>query len=82
MSNGFTEDTDQDLESQKIAYNGFSGGAFFVLIPIAGFFLFVWSPLGKGLLFVAVFTLLWSVPLSYFASKEIEKRKADDTTRT
>ncbi len=82
MGNAFTEDTDQDLESQKAAYNGLSGCAFSVLIPIAGFFLFVWEPLGKGLLFIALFTMLWAAPLSYFASKELERRKVNDSTTT
>ena len=81
MSNAFAEDTDQDLESQKAAYDGFSGCAFSVLIPIAGFFLFVLEPLGKGLLFIALFTMLWSVPMSYFVAKELERGNANGTTK-
>jgi hypothetical protein len=57
MSRLFADNTDEEVKS----YQGLlTGLIFFILIPIAGFFWFVWNPLGKGLAFVAVFTLLWS----------------------
>ena len=78
MSSLFADDSDKEVDQYKSTYSGLSGCAIFVLIPIAGFFWFVWEPLGKCLLFFAVFTALWSAPLSYFASKEIERRKTID----
>jgi hypothetical protein len=78
MSRLFADDTEKAVAGYQETYGGISGCAVFILIPIAGFFLFVWEPLGKGLLFVALFTALWAIPLSYWASKEVEKRKAND----
>jgi hypothetical protein len=78
MSRLFSDDTDKAVAGYKETYSGLSGCAVFILIPIAGFFWFVWEPLGKGLLFVALFTVSWTIPLTYWASKEIEKRKVDD----
>lgn len=78
MSRLFADDTDKAVAGYKETYSGLSGCAILGLIPIAGFFLFVWEPLGKGLLFVALFAALWTIPLSYLASKEIEKRKDNE----
>jgi hypothetical protein len=77
MSRLFADDTDKAVTQYKETYSGLTGCAVFVLFPIAGFFLFVWEPLGKGLMFIALFTALWTIPLTYWASKEIKERKGN-----
>jgi hypothetical protein len=73
MARLFDENTKEVRESQK-AFAQIVGLVVFLLIPIAGIFCFIWEPLGKGLLFSALFTLAWATPSLYFASKELEGR--------
>jgi hypothetical protein len=78
MARLFADDTEKAIEGYRETYSGLTGCMVFILIPIAGFFFFVWEPLGKGLLFVALFTALWTIPLTISASKELKSRKTND----
>ena len=56
MTRLFADTTSKDLKEQQSGAGMFLSISFCILIPIAGFFWFVWEPLGKGLMFVALFT--------------------------
>lgn len=88
MSRLFADNTDEEVKSYQGCFALVTGLIFFILIPIAGFFWFVWEPLGKGLAFVAVFTLFWSSILTWFASESLVSREdirakkiVDDATK-
>jgi hypothetical protein len=74
MSRLFADTTDKELEENLSTFGGCLSLAFILLIPIAGFFWFVWEPLGKGLLFVAIFTCIWTSAFVLFTDKEIKLR--------
>jgi hypothetical protein len=77
MSRLFADTTDKELEENLSTFGGCLILAFILLIPIAGFFWFVWEPLGKGLLFVAIFTCIWSSVLVLATDKEINLRNKE-----
>ncbi len=48
-----------------------------VPIQVAGFFWFVWQPLGKGLLFIAVFTCVWTAAVVLSTLREAGLRNKE-----
>ena len=77
MTRLFESDTKEELQATASTFGGCFALTFVFLIPIAGFFWFVWEPLGKGLLFVAVFTCVWTAAVVLGTHREAELRKKE-----
>jgi hypothetical protein len=77
MARLFADTTDKELEENQLDASMCISIAFVLLIPIAGFFWFVWEPLGKGLMFVALFTFAWSAAMVLSIDKEIKLRSKE-----
>jgi len=77
MSRLFADTTDKELEENLSTFGGCFALTFVFLIPIAGFFWFVWQPLGKGLLFIAVFTCVWTAAVVLSTLREAGLRNKE-----
>jgi hypothetical protein len=77
MARLFADKTDKELEENQLGAGMCLTIAFVLLIPIAGFFWFIWESLGKGLLFIAIFTCIWSSVLVLATDKEINLRNKE-----
>jgi Kef-type K+ transport system membrane component KefB len=77
MARLFESDSKEELQATASAFGGCFALTFVFLIPIAGFFWFVWQPLGKGLLFIAVFTCVWTAAVVLSTLREAGLRKKE-----
>jgi hypothetical protein len=77
MARLFESDSKEELQATASTFGGCFALTFVFLIPIAGFFWFVWQPLGKGLLFIAVFTCVWTAAVVLSTLREAELRNKE-----
>jgi hypothetical protein len=78
MTRLFESDSKEELQATASTFGGCFALTFVFLIPIAGFFWFIWKPLGEGLMFIAVFTCAWTATVILGTYREAGLRKKED----